>query len=85
MTATDERVPANCKGEGLTDTDRVPNGIVRKTLTSDIPPKVVNHPLGLEEIVKSLTRVYRANREQISKFPEKGTNEAQCRFLTYVD
>jgi len=47
---------------------------VQKTLTSDIPPEIVDHPLGLEEIVKPLTWVCKINCEQINESPEKGTN-----------
>ena len=73
----------SCPGEGQTEADRVPNAFVGGTLVRDIPPKVINHVRGLEQIVELLTRVYRRSGEQITGPPEKVTNETCC-FLAYV-
>ena len=48
---------------------------------SDDPFKVTDHLLGLKVIVKPLAWVCEISGEQVKKSPEKGTNEASCRFL----
>lgn len=49
---------------------------------SDNPFKVADNLFGLKVIVKPLAWVCEISGEQVKKSPEKGTNEANYRFLT---
>ena len=80
-TVKNEYGTTDYQGEGPTEADRVPNAIVSRTLARDIPLEVVDHVLGLEQIVQPLAWVCGRSGEQIIKPVQRETNEAS-RFLT---
>jgi len=75
-TVKNEYGTTDYQGERQTEADRVPNAIVSRTLARDIPLEVVDHVLGLEQIVELLAWVCGRSGEQIIKPVQRETNEA---------
>lgn len=79
----DEHKATNRYGEGLTETNRIPYGTVVRTLTSDIPPKVVDRIHGLKVVIKLLARVCETSGEQVNE-SQKNERTRQTAVLWHI-